>query len=395
MLCGKTACPVALRFNSLVNVGALSIDMKLEGNSPPEVFVGRFGYPKVLIGPMVPPVREDTSLLAAPQLWFGKSIEEIVNMRSQLVRGKYLVDIAAPASGLDRMSQMVQELGLSSSPADSVLEFLKKPISTITLSDNFEPFGPSAPLRSFNLGNLKMARPLEKAFYDVDLKAQDAVVRAYEAGLDVSAINRALSVGAFGLERRRRFVPTRWSITAVDSILSQELMRGVKVNPLINEYQVYECDNLDNRYMVLMMPQMWSYEWIEAWWPKTAWNPESSISIQGDHEPYEGRTTYASIGGCYYAVRLAAAEKLFAMGRQACVVALREIYSGYIVPVGVWINRESVRMALRREPQRFNSLGEALRHISTRMQIPIGRWIRSSALLRDALYQTRLRDFFS
>jgi len=114
----------------------------------------------------------------------------------------------------------------------------------------------------------------------------------------------------------------------------------------------------------------------------------------GDHEGYDGRTTYASIGGCYYAVRLAVAEKLSEMGRQAGVVALREAYPGYIVPVGVWINRESVRMALRGRPRRFGSLSDALKHISSRMQIPLGRWIRSSALLMDALYQTRLREFF-
>jgi len=395
MLCGKTTCPVALRFSSLVNVGALSLDTRMEGNSPPEVFIGRLGYPKVFVGPMVPPMMEDTSLLAAPQLWFGKSIEEIVKMRSRLVRGKYLADITSPSSGLDRISRMVQELGLSSSPTDSELEFLKKPVSTITLSDHFEPFGPSAPLRSFSLGNLKMARPLERAFYDVDLKAHDAIVNSYAVGVDVSSIQRALSVGAFGLGKRRRFVPTRWSITAVDSIVSQKLIEGVRGNPLINEYLIYECDNLDNRYLVLMTPQRWCYEWIEAWWPNTAWNPESTISISGDHERYEGRTTYASIGGCYYAVRLAVAEKLSAMGRQAGVVALREAYPGYIVPVGVWINRESVRMALRREPRRFDSLREALRHISSRMQIPLGKWIRSSALLRDFLYQTRLREFFN
>ena len=77
---------------------------------------------------------------------------------------------------------------------------------------------------------------------------------------------------------------------------------------------------------------------------------------------------------------------------RSTLVALSRAAS--VAPVGVWINRESVRMALSREPWKFNSLGEALKHISSRMQIPLGRWIATSALLRDALYQTRLRDFF-
>ncbi|MBO3804178.1 MAG: hypothetical protein JTT11_10000 [Candidatus Brockarchaeota archaeon] len=395
MLCGKSLCPVALKFESLVKTGALVLDTRLAGISPPAVFVGGFGSPKVFVGPMVPPILEDTSLLSKPELWFGKSIQEVVEMRSKLVRGKYLVSVDSPSRGLDRISEKVQELGISSAPAESEVEFVKKPTSTVTLSDHFEPFGPSATLKEFDLGNCKVSKHVERAFYDTDLKAEGAVMLSYRAGVEVSAIQRAFSVGAFGLGKRRRFVPTRWSITAVDSIISQKLIQGVKENPLVNDYLVYECDNLDNRYLVLMIPEPWCYEWIEAWWPGTAWNPEDSISVEGDHEFFEGRTTYASIGGCYYAVRLAVAEKLSSMGRQAGVVALREAYPGYIVPVGVWINRESVRAALRKEPKKFGTLSEALQHISTRMRVPISSWVSTSALLKDALYQKRLRTFFS
>jgi hypothetical protein len=393
MLCGKTLCPISLRFGSLVKIGVLNLDMKLEGLSPPEVFVGRFGFPKVFIGPMVPPVHEDTSLLAIPEHWFGRSIQEVIDMRSKLVRGEYLVNVYSPSKGLDRIAQKIQELGISSSPTESEVEFLRKPISTITLSDHFEPFGPSAPILEFDLGNYKVSKHIEKAFYDTDLKAEGAVMLSYKASVAISAIQRAFSVGAFGLGKHRRFVPTRWSITAVDSIISEKLMQNIKSNPLINEYLVYECDYLDNRYVILMLPESWCYEWIEAWWPGTAWNAESDIYVEGDHEFFDGRTTYASIGGCYYAVRLAVSEKLFSMRRQAGVVALREAYPGYIVPVGVWINRESVRAALRKDPKKFNTLHEALQYISTRLKVPLAKWIETSAVIRNALYQTKLNRF--
>lgn len=36
---------------------------------------------------MVPPVHGDTSLLDTPEKWIGKSLEEIVNFRLNLVRG--------------------------------------------------------------------------------------------------------------------------------------------------------------------------------------------------------------------------------------------------------------------------------------------------------------------
>ena len=43
------------------NSARLSMDT-LDGSSPPSVFVGRYGYPKVRIGPMIPPVHGDTTV---------------------------------------------------------------------------------------------------------------------------------------------------------------------------------------------------------------------------------------------------------------------------------------------------------------------------------------------
>ncbi len=393
MLCGKSNCPILVHFYSIIKARSFALDLSVEGSCPPEVFVGRFGYPNVFIGPMIPPLTRDTSLLSTPELWFGKTIQQVVDMRSQLVRGKHLVRIDAPAKGLDRISGMVQELGLASAPSDSEMMFKKKPTGTLTLSDSFLPFGPSAPIKALDIGGYKVVKPIEKAFYDTDLKAEEGVLSAFKAGVKFSAIQRAFSVGVFGEARRRRFVPTRWSITAVDSIISNALMRDVRRNPMVLEYTVYEADNLGNRYLVLMIPDTWRYEWIEAWYPKTAWNPGSETVMYSDHEPFYGRTTYSDMGGCYYSVRLAAAEKLSQARRQAAVVALREAYPGYILPVGVWHAREGVRAALRSSPKRFSSLEEALSHISTRLKIPLRRWIEASAILQQQIYQTKLSSF--
>ncbi|MEM3049808.1 MAG: hypothetical protein QXT42_03680, partial [Thermoplasmata archaeon] len=119
------------------------------------------------------------------------------------------------------------------------------------------------------------------------------------------------------------------------------------------------------------------------------------IAIMGDHEYYEGRTTYASIGGCYYAARMAVNELLQRERRQAGVTILREAHPGYILPVGVWNVRENVRAALRTQPHKFGTLKEALAHISSIMDIPVSRWIRNSSLLKDALYQRRLDEDWS
>ena len=72
---------------------------------------------------------------------------------------------------------------------------------------------------------------------------------------------------------------------------------------------------------------------------------------------------------------------------------LREAHPGYIMPIGVWNVRESVRSALKGKYQKFDTLSEALLSVSEIMDIPIQRWIRNSAVLKNQLYQKRLEDF--
>ena len=58
---------------------------------------------------------------------------------------------------------------------------------------------------------------------------------------------------------------------------------------------------------------------------------------------FRGLKKYASIRGCYYAVRLSAAEFLAKEGKQAGVIAMRESHPSFILPLGFWINRERIR----------------------------------------------------
>ena len=41
---------------------------EIYGSSPPDIFVGRFGYPNVNIGPLVPPELGDTSIMGSPEI---------------------------------------------------------------------------------------------------------------------------------------------------------------------------------------------------------------------------------------------------------------------------------------------------------------------------------------
>jgi len=393
MLCGKTRCPITVKFHSKNKIQPLIDKLTIGGASPPSVFIGRYGYPKISIGPMIPPLMGDTSIIDTPEMWLDRSLDDIVDFRSMLIRGKHLVDIHDVESS-NKIVEYTKELALSKNSVFTEAIFSKKPRGRIAFYDEAQPHGPTAPLKKFDITNPKYEQNIEKAYYDTDLKSREAVFNLYKKGVNISKIQRAFSVGAFGVKKFRRFVPTRWSITAVDSTLGLELLKKTKTNPWINEYRVYYHDQFDNRWAILMMPTKWMYELIEAWYPNTTWNPYGrGISIFNSYEFYKGRKTYAEIGGCYYSARFAANELLTKENRQAGVVVLREAHPGYIMPIGVWNVRESVRKALREPYQKFDTLDQALLFISSKMDIPLQRWIKNSAVLKDKLYQKRLEDF--
>jgi hypothetical protein len=236
---------------------------------------------------------------------------------------------------------------------------------------------------------------MEKYHYDTDLKAAPATIKLFENGIPLSNIMRAFSMGNFGIEKNRRLVPTRWSITAVDDLLGKYLTKKIKDYPLLNHYEVYESNYIGNRFEILLIPDAWCYEAYEAWYPRTLWNPEEEkVAIVTDWEPYKGRTKYASMGGCYYSGKLAVLEQLEERKRQAKVFIFREAYPDYILPVGVWQVRENCRNAMRQEPRRFESIDKALEYTMSRLSIPLHRWIEAGPLLRRTLTQRKLTDFF-
>ena len=392
-LCGKSRCPVLVKYYSTEKVKPLINSLKIGGSSPPSVFIGRVGYPKVAIGPMIPPVMGDTSVIDTPELWLDRTIDDIVDFRSMLIRGKYQVDVL-DVENPNKIVEYTRELALSKNSVFTEAVFAKKPVGKIAFYDEVQPHGPSAPLKMFDISNPKYDFHIEKAFYDTDLKSSDAIFNLYENGVNISRIQRAFSVGAFGIKKFRKFVPTRWSITAVDSNIGKNLMENTKTFPWINEFRIYYHNQFDNRWAVLMMPSEWQYELIEAWYPNTTWNPYGrSITIFNSYEFYKGRTTYAEIGGCYYAARLAVNELLNDERRQAGVVIFREAHPGYIMPIGVWNVRESVRKALKENFTKFDTLDKSLLYVSEKMDIPLQRWIKNSAVIKNQLYQKRIEDF--
>ena len=395
LLCGKPKCPVLLEYEVYINEVLPKLKMEVDGNSPPSVFVGRIGYPKVWIGPLVPPVHGDTSIYGIPEKWVNLSIDEILRLSSMLIYGRKRLSINAPRLE-EKYYLDVLDIAISRVSPEVEMYFDNKPTKQIILTDEITPFGPTANLRKMIIGTLKIDYRIEKCVSDYDLKAEDAVYYLYKIGIPISAIQRVFSIGGLGIKRERKLVPTRWSITAIDDIIGKKLIKKIKQNPTITEILTFKHSILGNKFIILMIPGNWSYEFLEAWFPGTFWNKYTTQPIiYNDHETYKGRTEYPEIGGCYHSARLAVAEFLFRVGRQALVVVFREVYSDYLFPVGVWVVREAVREALRRRPERFTSLSDALQYVFSNLRIPASRWFNASALLSFLVKQVKLTRYLS
>jgi hypothetical protein len=210
----------------------------------------------------------------------------------------------------------------------------------------------------------------------------------------VTRIQKAFSLGMFGDGGRRRIVPTRWSITAVDSSISLGLIDKVKHNPTIDEYRVYSFKVYENQYVAIMLPEPWRFEWIEAWFPNTTWNQFTTTPYMiGDYEEYFGRTRYARVGGCYYSTRLAVAEALERERKQAATIVLRETYPGFIMPLGVWNIRESIREMLRQGYERHDTFRGAMGSALSKLVISKEKWMRESVLISRELTQTKITTY--
>uniref|UniRef100_A0A7C3IXD8 DNA repair protein n=1 Tax=Candidatus Methanomethylicus mesodigestus TaxID=1867258 RepID=A0A7C3IXD8_9CREN len=392
-LCGKALCPIELKAKAYIKNLGESIKKEFVGSSPPSVFVGRYGYPHVFAGPMVPPFSGDTEVLDTPEDWIIKDVPTIVNYRYSLIRGNLKLPIDSARKG-GRIIDALQELAMGVSSAETAIELSKPPREKLSFDDNSQPFGPSAPLSKFDVASVRVDKKIENAYYDRDWRASEAIFSLYREGIPISRLQKAFSMGIFGIQNNRKLVPTRWSITAVDSLLSQKLIDRIKDYPVIDEFQVFLRCHQHNTFAAILMPKNWSFEWMEAWFPGTFWNAGgSSASIEGDSEGWDGRNSYPKIGGCYFSTRLGVVEYLDKIKRQATALVVREIMPEFPLPLGVWFVRENIRAMFSGRRMLFDDLRSSLQSLKKYLAVPISLWIERSDLLKTCFLQRQMDEY--
>src|SRR4030042_6335418 len=110
--CGKP-CSILLKIKNFFP----KTKLHFSGSSPPEVFVGREGYPIVNTGILAPQEYGDTEQMSLPEIWYEKnlSIQDILNHRSQLIYSRFksrINDAKIPQS--KKFLNTMQEISIAS-----------------------------------------------------------------------------------------------------------------------------------------------------------------------------------------------------------------------------------------------------------------------------------------
>ena len=366
----------------LSKYGNLFSSKEIQGSSPPSIFVGTYGYPKVGVGPMVPPIHGETSILDMPEKWIGKSLEEIVNFRLNLIRGIKNISVTQTEG---RLIENLQDMTMSSNPADTEIQFVKTTSPITSLDDQTPPFGPIGEIKNAKFSSTNAITSIEKVFYDHDLKAENAIMKLYNSGIDITKIQKCLSIGMMG--KNRKLVPTKWSITATDDVISKSLMSKILDFDIIDSFYVFSYEHLGNLFSIILFPHRWLFEMQEAW------HDGKSIGFGSDYEDAKGISHPPLIAGAFFAAKLAVSEYLIKKQKQAGILVLREIQPEYAVPVGVWQVREGVRQAMRRTPQIVENIEQSIELATKKMSVSKNEWLREGKMLK-LIQQKVITDFF-
>ncbi|WP_135603985.1 Nre family DNA repair protein [Methanococcoides sp. NM1] len=392
-LCGRPLCPILEKFRSTENTtAAISTDGSIFGASPPAVFVGRYGYPQVTAGPMIPPQvdAKDAMMLEDPKQWLSMDIQDVISARCQLVRANTTINVK-DAMKTHKLLEKSQELALSRSPVDTEAWFTKPLQQKLKFDSVLTPMGPSGAVKDFDIAeNPKVPKKVDYLAYDTDALAKDVVCELFRSDIPTEHITRLLSIGLLG--QQRKLVPTRWAITATDDMAGKDIIDHVRDMPLVSEISVFSGGCFGNYFEIMLVPRVFSFELLEIWMKRSVWTGGSSW-IGQDMEDINGKKGYSNLAGGYYAARIAALEYLEDAGRQASVFMIREITPEYWAPLGVWVVREAARYAMSSIPRTFETIEEALDDMATRVRTPAQEWKAKTKMLSDVRFQRTLDSF--
>ncbi len=386
-------------YSKELNIKTKRIEKDFEGSSPPAVFIGsKLSYPKVNVGILsLQTTKKNAWIHNSPNFWTkeGLTSEKIIELRRNLINSRFQTRVEEVRSQ-NKLLRTIQELGMSQLQTEVEINLENKPYENTKQERETIPILKTARIKNLRVtNNTKISQEVEKVYSDISLKSSEAIKYLYDKGYDEHSLTQILSIGVTGIAKNRKLVPTRNSITAVDDNIGRNLLKRIREYKQIENYTSYFGGCLGNYYLILMIPELFSYELFEMGID----NDRTIKTINTDYENYEGRKEYASdTQGGYYAARLSILQKLESIKKQAAVLTLRFVLPEYKIPLGVWVCRNASRKSLEEPTKNYNSIKELIEKsqelIKEKYNLDIKLIIEKSIMLKNIRNQEKITKYF-
>src|SRR3989339_868488 len=347
---------------------------KIDSISPPSVFIGsKLQYPLVNVGILSPLEKDENAWVYDDAKFWSKNnfeIQDVIRLREGLLNSKFQTKVQDLKLS-NKLINIAQEIAIASKPVDIEIE-LKNRLNLDKKVDRvLTPHGMKAQLKEAKItSNVKVHKMVDRVMND-EIKATEGIQTLYKKNFNEYSLSKILSVGVLGLKKNNKWV---------------------------EDYELFFGEFLGNAYLILLFPDIWSFELFELYLPGSSWNLSSEIKASTDYENYHGRKDYASnTQGGYYATRLPILEYLSKIQRQASVLVIRLEKPTYWASLGVWVVRESVHKAFENRSMKFKDKEELL--LSTKKiseikhQFNPEEIFKRSILLNNIQAQKRLGDW--
>lgn len=375
---------------------------KIDTISPPSIFIGsKLRYPNVNVGILSPVEKQENAWLYDDcKYWANNNfqIQDVLKLRDSLLNSRFLSQVKNTQLN-KRFLNITKEIAIASKPVDLEIE-LKRKLNIDRKKDKIATqIGLKAQLKKAKItSNVKIHQKVDKIIND-EIKTTEAIKYLYKNNFNEYTLQKILSIGVMGLEKNKKLVPTRWSITATDDTIGKQLLKQIKEYKWIENHEFFFREFMGNQYLIMLFPNIWSYELFEIYFPGSSWNQSTELKASTDLENFHGRKTYAfNTAGGYYATRLPILEYLNNIKRQASVLVIRLETPSYWASLGVWVVRESVRKALDKKAIKFNSkeeLIESCKQIAKiKYNFSASDILDKSKLLQEIKNQKKLGEWF-
>ncbi|MEJ2267529.1 MAG: hypothetical protein P8X70_00435 [Nanoarchaeota archaeon] len=374
---------------------------KLDSNSPPSVFIGsKLKYPLVNVGILSPLERDEDSWVYDDAKYWAENdfqIRDVLRLRDNLLNSRFRSNVQDSRTN-NKLIQIAQEIAIASRPVDIEIELKNKLRFKRNKDKIATPNSMSGNLKKAKItSNTKVHRKVDKVIND-EIKSIQGIEYLYKNNFNEYTLNKILSVGVLGLKKNKKLVPTRWSITATDDTIGKLLLKKIRDYKWIENWELSFGEFMGNQYLIMLFPDVWSYELFELYFPGSSWNPTDELKASTDSENFYGRKKYAfATAGGYYASRLPIIEYLNKIKRQAGILVIRIETPTYWAALGVWVVRESVRKALQKN-MKFNTKEELLESVKKIAKIKynfdVEQILKKSKYLNQVRTQTRLINWF-